>query len=384
MNTLNYIYVLNEEKGISVNTKPTIDYIKKLCKQSINAAYHDSFDYWLKVYPIAKPGKRLNTQENCIDYFFLYDLPKVQDTLVWLSNLSTIMIICRKYQNKNHLKQNLNKRPSLSSIFLTDDNTMKDFMSLADYDFLSQYIPQVIPNYTDSSYTGTKNSIAHLNINFSFLSDNIYENLYCGNLLINIKDLSELDSIIQHELNHIHKSKSIYTDEYLSSYKEMLNLRTKENPVITDFVNIAYHCIPDECNAFVEQCYKEYILEANRTRSAPERAFKHLFIPEEDRLEMIKNTPTYKKIITTKRNILIYKQEYLQDKQNIQAIKNKLFFYIENIFKITKRNNESDLNYILRVLKFFSEKIDKTLKKCERTIYVSESYKAITLDDLCI
>lgn len=384
-----YEYIINEEKGITVNTKPTIKYIEDLCFQSIEAAKSGNFNIgptsFLKIPTISKPGKVSNERKGCTEYFFLYDLPKVQDTLAWLSELTTVMIVCRVYRNSVLMQNNINQYPSMSSIYLTDDNTMKNFMNSSEYNFMKMYIPQVISNYADASYEGTKQSIGHLSINFSFVENNA-KNVYCGNLLIDINDISSLDAVIQHELNHMHKSKSIMTSDYLSSYNDMIKDITNKESVISDFVKIAYYAVPNECNAFVEQCYKEYIKEANKLKLGPfEKTYKHVFISEEDRTNLIKKTSTYKKILSAKNNIERYVQLYLSDmntEQNIQKLKEKVFDDIKEVFNITKRNNETDLKYILRVLDIFSKILSKTMKKCERTISVPESYNTINYGDL--
>ncbi len=392
--SFNYRLLLNEEKGISVNTKPTLDYIRNLCIQSIDAACNeffnntDNFDeftpFGLFIEPFASPKSEFNKKENCIEYFFLYQLPKVQDTLVWLSNLSTILIVCRIYEKEQDLKLHLNKHESMSSFYIIDDNSLKNNLQHNEYKVMLPYISKVIPNYTDSSYIGSKLSIGHLSINFSLAIENI-EKIYCGNRLIDSDDFLELEPILQHELNHIHKSKVILTPKYLASYKNLIHNRFNEKESIADFAEITYYANPNECNAFVEQCYKEYLITANKKYDVLSKTFKHIFIPKEERLKIIKNTPTYKKLLYILQDITIYINKHLSngiENYTLLYLKKNIFKHIVNVFGITKKKDESDFKYVLRILNIFSKNIDKTLKKCERTIDVSESYNVITLDNL--
>ena len=388
---------INEKMGISVGTEETIDFIKDIVKECLLAIerlkgtniFEPEFVLRDKLSDILIAKNQINT-DKFIQYGFLVGLPCIKNTIKWLSEDTILNIICKKFKNVNDLQENLKRSglPSAVSSYLIDDITLINYCKSNKYGFLYDYIKRqksikYSQNVDSSLYKGSKLPIGLINLNFSFVAPR--RNIYFGNILIqDFSHFNILDSYLQHELNHIHKSEQVTDDNYLEAYEKFIDLLIENNnEIVKDFVKNAYYAIPNEVNAFVEQCFKEYqnLIDKNTNFNAVEKT-DNGFISDDLRLNMIKATKTYKRLLNSKNYFLKNQEIFLSDKI-VELLYKKLNDIVPSIFNVKQNLSETNRSFIKRTINAILTNLNKGLLKCERSRKVLESYRLCGFYNIC-
>lgn len=388
---------INEKMGISVGTEETIDFIKDIVKECLLAIerlkgtniFEPEFVLRDKLSDILIAKNQINT-DKFIQYGFLVGLPCIKNTIKWLSEDTILNITCKKFKNVNDLQENLKRSglPSAASSYLIDDITLINYCKSNKYGFLYDYIKRqksikYSQNVDSSLYKGSKLPIGLINLNFSFVASR--RNIYFGNILIqDFSHFNILDSYLQHELNHIHKSEQVTDDNYLEAYEKFIDLLIENNnEIVKDFVKNAYYAIPNEVNAFVEQCFKEYqnLIDKNTNFNAVEKT-DNGFISDDIRLDMIKATKTYKRLLNSKNYFLKNQEIFLSDKI-VELLYKKLNDIVPSIFNVKQNLSETNRSFIKRTINAILTNLNKGLLKCERSRKVLESYRLCGFYNIC-
>ena len=161
---------------------------------------------------------------------------------------------------------------------------------------------------------------------------------------------NQLKSIIQHELNHIHKHTKIKrNDDYDNAYEKLVDICSSDNSITSQIAHILYMtCVQDERNAHVEQFYREAEKQDPNT------------------------SQIWKKINKISNDLDFYEQK-INDGLDV-IIYNKLKDICLVMFNINTKNSKT---FCQKLFKFIRFNIDKTKRLMLRTLNLYESTNEI-------
>ena len=298
-----------EKLGVTDNTDDLID---SIIRDISYICYPRITEYNVKEY-LGNRNFIFNKSKNVINIKFKIDA-KHNTCFTWLSNSSSInlnIINCKDYNEYNELKYVYGN----SSIFKKAHNKIKGIITLSIFNVTTEF-----------GGWGT----------------------YINNELMDDKNLK---SIIQHELNHIHKNINYKnTDENYNDYYGRLMIKIHENGIVGTFAYMLYvTCIQDERNAHIEQFYRE--------------------VQNKDPY----SSKIYNKIISFYNEI-----EFLKRRKNLSNLVNSIYINFahicKNMFGIKYKDKE---DFIEKFIKLLEDNVNKTRKLMHRTLSLYESYDDI-------
>ena len=373
---------LNEKLGVTDNSDDFVYYVEQLVKLCMHETYENYFNTKNINFPLLTSNNLnlFNTTQytDFSKYEFFGVIPKSSHNLSWLSDDNIIFITCNIFDSEIILEQNKNNKfanDHVLSYYLIDNKKMINDNNQYDKNFIN-YIKRLSKysnifnnlnniNNIEFSY----NSIASIDIEINF-SNYLENGFYCSKKHFN--NVDEMSSIIVHELNHVHKRKNLLSNQQLNDYNFIIQQMSSTDSCIKLISNLLYYCNQNEMNAFVEECYKEYLKNIDASSNISKYVKASNTLSTEQRQKFIHNTDIWKKIenlekqlITNKDDILIYKCRKIYN------------IFKNSVYNLGILNKEREINDVIKFCKQLYERllkqIEKMKRKCLRTSTMMES-----------
>lgn len=160
---------------------------------------------------------------------------------------------------------------------------------------------------------------------------------------------NQLKSIVQHELNHVHKNTKIKRDiKYNEAYQKLVDIFSVGNSITSQIAYILYvTCIQDERNAHVEQFYREVENKDPNTSDIWKKINK--FSDNLKFFEYKLNNGLDKNIYSNLKNICL---ELFNIKSNDPSL------FCQKLFKFIKFNINKTKRLMLRTLSLYEDEDD--------------------------
>ena len=301
-----------EKLGVTDNTDDLINSIS----YNINKVILDESPYFNKVKGIEdyQKLKFINTEYgNCATFY----IDKKHNTcLSWLSNETLIKvnnIICSEYDYKA-LRMN------------------KDYITHSEYKIQNDKV------------------VGHFEFTFFHVYDEYSDNF---NYHIYFYDkeytYNQLKSIVQHELNHIHKNIKIKREiSYTIAYENLVNMFSKSNSITSQIAYILYvTCIQDERNAHVEQFYREIENKDPNTSYIWKKINK-----------ILNDIDFYESKLNDGLNKILYNNLNLICKELFNIKSDDPNIFCKKLFKFVKNNINKTKRLMLRTLALYESEDD--------------------------
>ena len=343
-------HILNEKKGVSSNTTKTVDYLKFLIEDCMNAAMNSKTIAGIPSLKSQRLIRSFDAQRdldaNCEIFSYRYLFPKTALT-DWLSDYSFVDIICKKYNSEKSL--------------------------LADPEHNGDVFSNCEPNFGKDNKT-----VVYMKFELSFAVR--YNYFFIGGYKIPFDQKEGLIPLIQHEMNHVNKRNKSYlqTPDYKKYYNMNYKFITKEeNKNVQNIANLIYrYCIPTEREAYTEQFYKEWInlFKAKYSLAIDyENRKRGVGVTDSEREEIGKYTKTYREYEILRSWLILYRNELLtQDNSKMLYEKFKdIALYFLKLKYVKFKDNYTE--WCRQFLDCIEKNMEQFEKRCIKTTHIIDS-----------
>lgn len=374
--------VLNEKLGITGNTSATVDYIIRIfedCLASADPYKKDINDILYTTFPQTKYLK-LCSYKDIVDlpnkkgfvFKFIFNLPASSTMLDWLSADSIVIINIYWYVNPDKWIEDKKPKGDMFSTYRVLSSGKTEGVLNIDAVLINPTAVQLWNKklLAQQKNTRDKNSVFKP-----------FDALYISGYSIN--ELNDLKPLIQHELNHIHKTKNVHISKDLNDkLMKLINIDKNKYNAFTEEtltnIKMVANCIyrygiNTEREAFTEQFYKEWMqLFSDNVNMTLYRVKRSTYKQKHAQLlnSFFDKTKTIQDFNTLKTSLYTQEKNILKDAEIFHSL------FKEIACKFLKIPNKSYKPEMF--VKIMIDKIKKCMKifydRCERATHVCENY----------